>query len=187
MGFRLPASRFCVASRPAVRCAGRFVVIAAAWAVLEAGCGYGFSNGGKLPKGATGLRVAPVNNRTAQAEVGGIFEGALREELLARGQLSEAGEAPRLDLEVFALKAAPSSVNFTGAFTFRLDADVRAHLYDQGGAELLADQLIASEDYLAGVDVVGTEANRRAALRRLARNAAREVVTRLAAAGRFSP
>jgi len=158
----------------------------AALALAAASCGYGFSNGGRLPKGAAALRVAPVDNRTAQPEVGGLFEGALREELLARGQLTEAGDAPRIDLEVFALKAAPSSLNFSGAFTFRLDADVRAHLRDQAGAELLADQLVVGEDYLAGVDVIGTEANRRAALRRLARSAARELLTRMAAAGRFS-
>ena len=183
MGFRLQASGFRGALGPAVRLAAALGAIC----LSLGGCGYGFSNGGKLPKGAAGLRVAPVENRTAQPEVGGLFEGALREELLSRGQLAEAGDAPRLDLEVFTLKAAPSSLNFSGAFTFRLDADLRTHLRDASGADVVVDQLTLGEDYLAGVDVLGTEANRRAALRRLARNAAREVITRMAAAGRFSP
>ena len=151
----------------------------AALALAAAGCGYSFSHGGKLPKGAAGLRVAPGDNRTAQAEVGGLFEGALREELLARGQLSESAEAPRLDLEVATLKTSTGALNLTGAFTFSVNADLRARVRDGSGAELIADQL-------AGVDVLGTEANRRAALRRLARNAARELVARLAAAGRFA-
>lgn len=158
----------------------------AALALAAAGCGYSFSHGGKLPKGAAGLRVTPVDNRTAQAEVGGLFEGALREELLARGQLSESAEAPRLDLEVATLKTSTGALNLTGAFTFSVNADLRARVRDGSGAELVADQLVLGEDYLAGVDVLGTEANRRAALRRLARNAARELVARLAAAGRFA-
>ena len=48
------------------------------------------------------------------------------------------------------------------------------------------DRLIESEDYLAGVDVLGTEANRRAALRRLATAAAKEALERYEVAERLS-
>jgi outer membrane lipopolysaccharide assembly protein LptE/RlpB len=154
-------------------------------AIAVVGCGYSFSSGGRLPKGAAALRVGPVDNRTALAEAGGIFEGALRDELIARGQLSEGGEVPVLDVQVTALRSAPSTVSSGGALAFRLDADVRARVRDARGAELLTDQVGIGEDYLAGVDVLGTEANRRAALRRLARSAARELMQRLGAAGRF--
>ena len=42
-----------------------------------------------------------------------------------------------------------------------------------------------AEDYLAGVDVLGTEANRRAALRRLMRALAAEAVERYEVGQRF--
>ena len=41
-----------------------------------------------------------------------------------------------------------------------------------------ADAVTGGEDYLTGVDVLGTEANRRAALRRLARSLAIEAIQR---------
>ena len=48
------------------------------------------------------------------------------------------------------------------------------------------DTLGGSEDYLSGVDVLGTEANRRAALRRLARTVAREAVERYDVSEKFA-
>jgi hypothetical protein len=47
------------------------------------------------------------------------------------------------------------------------------------------DRSTFGEDYLVGVDVLGTEANRRAALRRLAKAASRELMTRYEIAGRM--
>jgi hypothetical protein len=66
-----------------------------------------------------------------------------------------------------------------GAASFRLDAELRLEAADY------ADTLAGGEDYLAGVDVLGTEANRRAALRRLMRTLAAEAVERYEVAQRF--
>ena len=122
---------------------------------------------------ASAVRVAAVKNATAQAEAGGLFATALRAELAGRGQLDPDGAAsPELVLEVLALRSVPSGSSGEGAASFRLDAELKLKV---GSWE---DRLGGSEDYYAGVDVLGTEANRRAALRRLARAAAREAVDR---------
>src|SRR5204862_145776 len=55
----------------------------------------------------------------------------------------------------------------------------------QAGAD--ADTVAGGEDFLTGVDVLGTEANRRAALRRLARALAVEAIERYEVSERFAP
>jgi len=71
------------------------------------------------------------------------------------------------------LTSAPSGLGAEGgAASFRISA----RLYVQAGG--FYDTLGGSEDYLVGVDILGTEANRRAALRRLARALAVEAIER---------
>ena len=156
--------------------------LAACGTVLALACGYSFSHGGRLPAGAAALGVAAPLNRTAQAEAGGLFAAALREELSARGQL---GDGPSAELEIVALRSSPSALAGAGAFAFRLDAEVRLRIRDAAGGALYEDGAVLGDDYLAGVDVLGTEANRRAALRRLCTAIARELVRRMTAAGRL--
>lgn len=119
------------------------------------------------------MKVAAVKNDTALAEAGGVFAGELRAELSGRGRLAaESSAAPELSAELVSLKSNPTVAGGDGAAAFRLDGQLRV----RAGA---FDELVsAGEDYLAGVDVLGTEANRRAALRRLARTLAREAVER---------
>ena len=135
-----------------------------AWVAL-CSCGYSFSHGGKLPKAGGSLRIGKIDNRTALPEAAGLVESSFKDELIARGQLG--GEAAPLEasLEVLAVRSTPNALFVGGAFAFHLDA---------------------SDDYLAGVDVLGTEANRRAALRRVSRFIAREALDRMAVAGRFA-
>lgn len=142
-----------------------------------AACGYAPVRG----RSAGGLRVAAVRNDTAQAEAGGLFAAELRRELAGRGMLEpDSSSAPELRAEVRALRSAPSGVSAEGgAASFRLDAELRLE-----GPEY-ADTLAGGEDYLAGVDVLGTEANRRAALRRLMRTLAVEAIERYQVAQRF--
>ena len=61
---------------------------------------------------------------------------------------------------------------------------MRVRLRDGSGV-VYEDQVGAGEDYLAGIDVLGTEANRRAALRRLARSVSRELLERMSVSARF--
>jgi hypothetical protein len=126
------------------------------------------------------VRVAAVRNDTAQAEVGGIFADAFRTELSGRSQLDPDGAAsPELLLEVVALRSVPGGAAGDGAASFHLDADLKIRVGDYD------DRIHAGDDYLAGIDVLGTEANRRAALRRLARTAAREAIERYDVAERL--
>jgi hypothetical protein len=117
--------------------------------------------------------VAPVRNDTAQAEVGGLFAAELRTELSGRGRLvGEASDSPELHAQIVSLISIPTSAGSEGAAAYRLTADLRVKIADY------QDALQVGEDYLAGIDVLGTEANRRAALRRLFRSAAREAIER---------
>ncbi|HZX93520.1 MAG TPA: LPS assembly lipoprotein LptE [Myxococcales bacterium] len=138
--------------------------------LLLAACGYAPVRG----KPASGLRVAAVKNDTAQAEAGGIFSTELRRELAGRNRLEpDSSAAPELSAELTVLTSAPSGLGAEGgAASFRISA----RLYVQAGG--FYDTLGGSEDYLVGVDILGTEANRRAALRRLARALAVEAIER---------
>ncbi len=143
---------------------------------FSAACGYAPVRAQK----AQPVRMAAVKNDTAQAEAGGLFAAAFRSELAGRGQLDPDGSSsPELVLEVVALRSVPSGTAGEGAASFRLDADLKLEV---GSWQI---RFGASEDFFAGIDVLGTEANRRAALRRLARAAAREALERYDVAGRL--
>ena len=121
-----------------------------------------------------------MKNDSAQAEAGGFLAAEFRSELAGRGQLEgEASSAPELQVELFALSSLPTAAGAEGAAAFRLVAQVRVRAGDY------VDVVGGSEDYLAGIDVLGTEANRRAALRRLARSIAKEAVERYDVADRL--
>jgi hypothetical protein len=62
---------------------------------------------------------------------------------------------------------------------------LRFRLREKTGTITYEDAATGAEDYLVGVDVLGTEANRRAALRRLATTLAREAVERMEIAARL--
>lgn len=154
--------------------------------LVLAGCGYQLAQGGRLPQGASALRVGAIGNHaTAQAELGGLFAAALADELVARGQLTRADDAPSLEGELVSLRAAPAGLGAQGASAFRLSATLAVRLVGAGGAVLSQDTLSDGEDYLAGVDVLGTETNRRMAIRRVARRMAHDALEKLGVAGLF--
>jgi len=147
-------------------------------------CGYSFAQRG--PSAQAPLRVAPLGNFTPQAEAAGLFSSELRAQLESRGRLAkESSSAPLLEGELVTLRDSPSALGLSGVQTFRVDAELHVRVRDSSQAEVYADGAAGSEDYLAGVDVLGTEANRRAALRRLSRSLAREIFERLEVAERF--
>ena len=154
----------------------RALCVSAVCFCFSAACGYAPVRGQK----AQSVRVAAVKNDTAQAEVGGLFAAAFRSELAGRGQLDpDTAASPELVLEVVSLRSVPSGTTAEGATSFRLDADLKLKV---GSFEV---RMGASEDYFAGIDVLGTEANRRAALRRLVRTAARDAIDRYDVSGRL--
>lgn len=161
---------------------------------LADACGYRFSAaGGPLPKGVQSVYVPILRNRTTEAGLEALVTEELRAALERSGHGGDRSSDARLEGVIesvgaipLALKAAPTSptggslgpynpglyqVSF--ALTVRL---VR-------GAEVVAeiDHLSLSEPYLPADDLATNEANRRLALRRLARSMAREVVDRLTA------
>ena len=158
--------------------------IFAAVALAVAACGYHVTKPGDVPAGQA-LRVNSFENYTAQVEAGGLFAAALREELAARGRLApESSSGPELTAELLSLASTPSALGAQGASAYSLSAAVRIRLRDASGM-VYEDQVGLGEDYLAGIDVLGTEANRRAAMRRLARNISRELLERMNVAARF--
>lgn len=121
-----------------------------------------------------GLRVTAVRNDTAQAEASGIFAIELRSELGDRGLLQrDDSGAAEMQAELVSLSSFPTAAGSEGAAAFRIEARLRVR------APGFSDEIVGSEDYLAGIDVLGTEANRRAALRRVARTIAREAIERM--------
>jgi len=152
--------------------------------LLLAGCGYSLASGARLPGGGRALRVAPFANQTALAEAGGLFAGAARDTLAAHGRLASEGDerAAELTGELRAIHDSPSALGATGASAFHLDAEVLLRIRGPQGTAY-EDTARAGEDYLQGVDVLGTEANRRAALRRLADKLMREALERMELSG----
>ena len=151
---------------------------------LVAGCGYTLARGALLPGGGRTLRVAPFVNQTAQAEAGGLFAGAARDALSAHGRLAPEGDTSVAELtgELRAIHDSTSALGATGASAFHLDAEVMLRVLAPQGS-VYEDDARAGEDYLQGIDVLGTEANRRAALRRLADKLMREALERLELSG----
>ena len=82
------------------------------------------------------------------------------------------------------MASVPSALGAQGASAYSLSAAVRVRLRDASGI-VYEDQVGLGEDYLAGIDVLGTEANRRAALRRLSLHISRELLDRMNVAARF--
>ncbi len=148
-------------------------------------CGYSLARGAPLPGGGKSLAVAPFTNQTAFADVGGLFAGAMRDALAAHGRLAVEGDSSAASLQgdLRALHDYPSALGATGASAFHLAADVRLRIVGADGL-LYEDNASAGEDYLQGIDVLGTEANRRTALRRLADKLVREALERMELAGR---
>lgn len=163
--------------RPGPALASRAVALAAA-CVVAAGCGYGVgagSGGARLPDDARSVFVAPLVNRTADAEAGALVAASLREELARRGAAGGEGAPARIEGEVVRVASAPLT---TQGGTWRLTVEIQARLV-RSGAELGRVDVRREVDYLGEVDAVATEGRRRLALRKAAADAAREIVERL--------
>ncbi len=144
-------------------------------ALLGAGCGYGFAAGsGRLPPGAYQVFVRPLANNTADAEVGALVAGALRQELARRDHLGGEGADARIEGEVVTSTFTASSLS---SATWEQTLNVRARLMVAGKA--VSEQSVErKEQYLGAIDPLESEGRRRLALRRLAAAIARDLVER---------
>jgi len=151
---------------------------------LAAGCGYGFSAGGAgLPQGVRHVFAPVVVNRTSEPGLEAVFTEALREQLARAGTLGGEGSEGRLEGELLSVNSAVAQLapGTSGALTYRVVATLRVRLY-RGGTLLALTDVGGSEDYVPALraDVITTEANRQAALRRLAATLAADAYARLA-------
>lgn len=155
---------------------------ALAAAVLLAGCGYRFAAGpGVLPGDVRAVRAPIFSNQTAEPGLEVVFTRALRQELQHAGVGYAAESDAEIRGEVLNVWGGPTILTGTGRLaSYRIFASARLQLV-KGGAVLAQTDVTGSEDYLPGFeDIQLSEANREAALRRLAERLMREAYERLA-------
>jgi hypothetical protein len=136
------------------------------------GCGYSVSAGLKLRGGVERAEVLVFENLSTDPSVGVELTAALREALARRGVAGDSARAV-IDGQVMTEAAAPS---FAGGATQRVALLVRARL-QVDGVEVLERRFRREADYLTGADALESEARRAQALRRLASEAARDVLS----------
>jgi hypothetical protein len=146
--------------------------LSAALLLALSGCGYQVSAGRKLRGGAERAEVRVFENLSTDPSVGIEVTAALREALARRGVAGDGARAV-FDGQVLTDPAPPS---FAGGTTQRVALLVRARLQVDG--VVVAERHFRREaDYLAGADALESEARRAQALRRLAGEAARDVLS----------
>lgn len=151
---------------------------AALLALTAAGCGYSVGAGAsasRLPTGSEKIFVAPLDNRSADAEAGALVAAALREELARRGVAGGEGSPSRIEGVVVRVSSAPLTPQ---GGTWRLGFEVQARLV-KDGREVARVDVRREVDYLGEVDAIATEGRRRLAVRKAAEEAAREIAERL--------
>lgn len=149
--------------------------IVALAALALAGCGYGFSQRYVSVGGADRIHVRPFENRSTEPELGAVLTAALRSELARRGSDAGQGASAVLDGEI---RATEATLTTTLGATWRIGIEVRARL--MAGKAAPVERTIRREtDFLAGADPLETEGRRALALRRVADEAARELLRAL--------
>jgi len=160
----------------------RRTLAAVAW-IAALGCGYHFTaSGAGFPQGIKKVFAPVVVNRTTEPGLEGVFTEALRQQLDQGGHLGGEGSEGRLEGELIAVGAGVAQLapGTSAALTYRVSAVLRVRLF-RSGTLLAQTDVTGTEDYLPALraDVLTTEANRQAALRRLASALAADAVARL--------
>jgi hypothetical protein len=145
-------------------------------ALALAGCGYGFSQHYVAAGGVDRIHVRPFVNATTEPELGAIVTSVLRTELARRGAEAPEGQGAVLDGEVRTTEPALTS---TAGTTWKIGIEVRGRLIVPGAPRPM-DRIVRREtDFLNGGDPLETEGRRALALRRVADEAARELLRAL--------
>ncbi len=146
-----------------------------------AGCGYRFTAGGAPLADGTREVFAPVFvNRTAEPAIEATFTQAFREELVRAGVAGGAASDARAEGEILGIGGSPRVLQPAGGLaSYRLSATAKLRLVK--GEKVLAEAVVnGEEDYLPGADPLQLEANRQAAVKRLAQQMMRDAYSRLA-------
>jgi hypothetical protein len=162
--------------------------------VVLAGCGYRFAVGpGALPEGLTEVRAPIFVNRTAEPGLEVAFTQALRQHLTRAGVATTGSAEAEIVGEVLSLGGGPTIVTARGSLaSYRLHGAALVKLL-KGGRVIAEAHVTGAEDFLPGhellrpegsrqADVLQTEANRQAAIERLAEAMMQDAYERLAAA-----
>ncbi len=148
-----------------------------------AGCGYRFTAGGApLPDGIRDVFIPVVVNRTAEPALETVFTAALRDRAARSGTLGGTASAAQIQGEILSVTAVPGQIAPNGTLlSYRVSAVLRVRLVKTAQTLATVD-VSGAEDYLSGLrpDVLTAEANRQAALRRLAATLASDAYERLA-------
>jgi hypothetical protein len=144
-------------------------------------CGYRFTApGGPLPEGIRKVRAPIFENTTQETGAEVLFTQALREQLERAGTLGGDDAEPHVRGIITGVSSG-ALVSTPGRLpNYRLNASARLVLVSRG-KELVATEISGGEDFPPGADVLLTESNRAAALRRLADTMMREGYERLCA------
>jgi len=160
----------------------------AALLLLAAGCGYRFTAGGApLPEGIRSVCAPVYQNHTPEPGLEALFTQSMREWLARSGVAGGGGGGEcqaRLEGEILSVTGAQTLLTPLPAqkvASYRVSAVVQLRLV-KGGRVVAEAQVTAAEDYLPEPlgDVLVSEANRQAALRRLSDALARDGYERLA-------
>lgn len=159
----------------------RIVLVLSALSALA--CGYRFSAGGApLPEGIRAVCAPVFANGTAEPGLEVAFTQSMRERLIRSGVHGGAGCEAKVVGEIRSVSAAPTILTRSGQLaSYRVVAVVHFKLVK--GERVVSEAEVAShEDYLPapGGEVLQSEANRQAALRRLGETIARDAYERLA-------
>lgn len=146
-------------------------------------CGYAFTARYVAKGGAERVHVRAFENRSTEPELGAVLTSALRGELARRGASAPEDAPAVIEGEVRASEPVPTAVRTTSTAartttevaTWRIGIEVRARLVERGAS--VAERVIRREgDFLGGADPRESEGRRALALRRLAADAARDVL-----------
>ena len=153
---------------------------AAPAALALCACGYSFTQRYVAKGGAERVHVRAFENLSTEPALGAAITSALRSELSRRGADAGEGAATAIEGEVRSVEPAPASLRTVApttaeVATWHIAVEVRARLV-QGGAKLSELTVRREGGFLAGADPLETEGRRALALRRLAEEAAREVL-----------
>lgn len=157
--------------------------------VLLTGCGYRFTAGGApLPEGVRAVHVPVFTNRTSESGVEAVFTELLRQRCIRAGVLGDEASDARIEGEVRSVYGSPTILTSTAPVrlaSYRIYGSAFLRL-SKNGRVLREIEVSAQEDYLpdrdaAGIegDVLRTETNRNAAVRRLAETLMRDGYERL--------
>ena len=153
-------------------------------ALLLSACGYRLGTvNGELPAGLHALRVPVFVNRTAEPNAEFTFTEAARDQLQRAGTLG--GEAADGELQGTlvsvtsgAVATSPSKPGEANLPVYRLSVVLSLTVLKNGVA-VSGTTVAFNEEFPSGADVLLTESNRAAALKRVAESAVREGFERL--------